>query len=139
MLPSALLNDVGTPNTNISQLNTWPAGAPVNASMAASRLATHDSGSGWFAGPSLHDSFIHYSTPVYPGALNKLLASLIRRVGCDSGRGRPPACPTIHSTASHTIFLFHDPRTVAVARLFWDSGDTDALGAKAWNENLRTP
>jgi hypothetical protein len=76
MLPSTLLNDVGTPNANISQLNTRPAGAPVNASMAALRLATHDSGSGWFAKPSLHDSFIHYSTPVYPGALNKFLVLL---------------------------------------------------------------
>jgi len=73
MLPSALLNGVGTPNTNISQLNTQPAGAPVNASMAALRLTMHDSGSGWFAKPSLYDSFIHYPTPVYPGALNKFL------------------------------------------------------------------
>jgi hypothetical protein len=32
--------------------------------MAALRLATHDSGSGWFATPFLYDSFIHYSTPV---------------------------------------------------------------------------
>ena len=73
ILPSALLNGVGTPNANISQLNTRPTGAPVNASMAALRLATHDSGPGWIATPSLYDSFIHNSTPVYPGALNKLL------------------------------------------------------------------
>ena len=75
VLPSAMRNDVGTPVAIISQLNTRPACAPVNASMAASRLATHDSGSGWFAKPFLHDSSIHYSTPVYPGALNKFLAS----------------------------------------------------------------
>ena len=73
VLPSAMLNDVGTPVAIISQLNTLPACAPVNASMAASRLATHDSGSGWFATPFLYDSFIHYSTPVYPGALSSLL------------------------------------------------------------------
>ena len=73
MLPSALLNDVSIPNANISQLNTRPAGAPVNASMVALRLATHDSGSGWVATPFLYDSFIHYPTPVYPGALNKFL------------------------------------------------------------------
>jgi hypothetical protein len=72
-LPSALLNDVGTPVAIISQLNTLPACAPVNASMAASRLATHDSGSGWIATPFLYDSFIHNSTPVYPGALSSLL------------------------------------------------------------------
>jgi len=77
MWPSALLNGVGTPNTNISQLNTRPAGAPVNASMAALRLIMHDSGSGWFAKPSLYDSFIHYPTPVYPGALNKFLKLVV--------------------------------------------------------------
>src|SRR5262245_46441157 len=45
--PSAMLNDVGTPVAIISQLNTRPACAPVSASMAAVRLATHDSGPGW--------------------------------------------------------------------------------------------
>jgi hypothetical protein len=44
--PSALLNDVGTPVAIISQLNTLPAFAPVNASTAALRLATYDSGTG---------------------------------------------------------------------------------------------
>src|SRR5712671_5881627 len=68
VLPSAIRNDVGTLVAIISQLNTQPACAPVNASMAALRLAMHDSGSGWSAKPFLYDSFIHYSTPVYPGA-----------------------------------------------------------------------
>jgi len=71
--PSALLNSVGTPVAIISQLNTRPACTPVNASMAASRLATHDSGPGWIAIPFLYDSFIHNSTPVHPGALRSLL------------------------------------------------------------------
>ena len=75
VLPSAMRNDVGTRVAIISQLNTLPACAPVNASMAASRLATHDSRSGWFATPFLCDSFIHYSTPVYPGALRTLPSS----------------------------------------------------------------
>ena len=73
VLPSAMLNDVGTPIAIISQLNTRPACTPVNASMAASRLATHDSGPGWIAIPFLYDSFIHNSTPVHPGALRNLL------------------------------------------------------------------
>jgi hypothetical protein len=76
--PSALLNDVGTPIAIISQLNTRPTCAPVNASMATSRLAMHDSGSGWIATPFLCDSCIHDSTPVYPGALSNLLRSLWR-------------------------------------------------------------
>ena len=73
VLPSAMLNDVGTLVAIISQLNALPACAPVNASMAASRLAMHDSGSGWIATPFLYDSRIRNSTPVYPGALNSLL------------------------------------------------------------------
>ena len=85
MLPSAMLNDVGTPVAIISQLNTQPACAPVNASPTVSRLPAHDSGPGWFATPFLCDSFIHYSTPVYPGALNNLL----RVPGV--GRGPHPA------------------------------------------------
>jgi len=44
--PSAMLNGGGTPIAIISQLNTRPALPPVNASMAALRLATHDSGPG---------------------------------------------------------------------------------------------
>jgi hypothetical protein len=76
MLPSAMTNDVGTLVAFISQLNTQPACAPVNASMAASQLATHDSGSGRFATPFLCDSFIHDSMPVYPGALVTQLPAL---------------------------------------------------------------
>jgi hypothetical protein len=76
--PSALLNDVGTPVAIISQLNTRPACAPVNASMVALRLATHDSGSGWIATPFLCDSCIHDSTPVYPGALSTLLVHRVQ-------------------------------------------------------------
>ena len=81
VLPSALLNGVGTPVAIISQLNTLPACAPVNASMAASRLVMHDSGAGRVASPSLYDSFIHYSTPVYPGALSILLDPEERQFG----------------------------------------------------------
>src|SRR5450755_2301192 len=73
VLPSVTCHGVGTLFAIISQLNTLPACAPVNASMAASRLATHDSGSRWLAMPFLYDSFIHYSTPVYPGARHGLL------------------------------------------------------------------
>jgi len=73
VLPSATWHDVGTPVAIISQLNTLPACTPVNASMATLRLATHDSGAGWSAKPFLYDSFIHYSTPVYPGAHHGLL------------------------------------------------------------------
>jgi hypothetical protein len=52
----------------ISELNTSPACAPVNASPASLRLPTHDSGSGWIATPFLCGSYIRDSRPVYPGA-----------------------------------------------------------------------
>jgi hypothetical protein len=74
VLPSTTWHGVGTLVAIISQLNTLPACAPVNASMATLRLSTHDSGAGWSAKPFLYDSFIHYSTPVYPGARHGLLA-----------------------------------------------------------------
>src|ERR1043165_7239086 len=79
VLPSATCHDVGTLVAIISQLNTLPACAPVNASMATLRSTTHDSGPGWFATPFLYDSFIHYSTPVYPGARHGLLGGEIIR------------------------------------------------------------
>jgi PIN domain nuclease of toxin-antitoxin system len=50
--------------TWISRLNTQPAHAPVNASPTSSRTPAHDSGSAWFATPSLSDSFILSFPPV---------------------------------------------------------------------------
>src|SRR5437764_5873527 len=41
-----------------------PVPSPVNASASPSRVLPHDSGSVWFATPSLCDSFIHYAMPV---------------------------------------------------------------------------
>src|SRR6202158_3697376 len=52
----------------VSRLNTQPARAPVNASMPPSQAAPHDSGPVWVASPSPYDSFIHDTSPVYPGA-----------------------------------------------------------------------
>ena len=41
-----------------------PVLPPVNASASPSRASPHDSGSVWFATPSLCDSCIHYAKPV---------------------------------------------------------------------------
>jgi len=64
--------------------------------MAASRLATQDSGSGWVATPFLYDSFIHYSTPVLSrrttqaakqeGAWHQALEQIIKNVPAGFGR-----------------------------------------------------
>ena len=47
----------------------WPACTPpVNASLAPSRTPAYDSGPSWFANPSMWDTFLPFSMPVYPGA-----------------------------------------------------------------------
>lgn len=40
----------------------------VDASTRPSQVAQHDSGSAWVASPSRSDSFVRYTSPVYPGA-----------------------------------------------------------------------
>ena len=60
----------------ITRLNGWPAVSPVNASAAPSRAPPHDSGSGWFAIPSLYRTFIDYSLPV---SWRTMLSPLPRR------------------------------------------------------------
>jgi hypothetical protein len=52
----------------LSRLNARPARTPVNASPLPLRATTHDSGPLWAANPSTYDSFIHNTSPVYPGA-----------------------------------------------------------------------
>ena len=56
-------------NIGISRLNTRPIRSPVNASAMSLLTQPHDSGSVWFATPSLYESFIHYTFPVLTGAL----------------------------------------------------------------------
>jgi hypothetical protein len=65
----------------------------------------HDSGSGWFAKPFLYDSFIHYSTPVYPGALRSLLGVAVLGttvgffIGMVAGTRNKSAVPVTRSVA----------------------------------------
>ena len=106
--PSVTWYDVGTPDAIISQLNTLPTCAPVNASVVASRLATHDSGSGWLAMPFLCDSFIHYSTPVYPGARHGLLGVFLLR-----SRG----VYFLNSLTTSGTLVFHELERIELARL----------------------
>src|SRR6516165_5700677 len=46
-----------------------------NASSAVLRPPSHGSGPRWFVTPSLYDSFIRYSKPVYPGAIHSAVPS----------------------------------------------------------------
>ncbi len=66
--PSPSGDKVGTPIEVISELDGWPACAPVNASPATLPPPAHDSGLERFATPFLCGSFIRYSMPVLPGA-----------------------------------------------------------------------
>src|SRR3990167_5331093 len=54
----------------ISRLDTPPECTSVNASPAPLRTPAHDSRSPWLAKPSVRDSSILTSMPVYPGAMS---------------------------------------------------------------------
>ena len=102
VLPSVRLT-TSAPRTNvISELNTQPACAPVNASTSALRRTSHEAGSGWIANPFLCDSFIRNSMSVYPDAIQAdRLGPRRVRCGQQSGQvrhecltGKPEACAT---------------------------------------------
>src|SRR5215469_18227437 len=63
-----LLTTSASRRKELSRLNIRPARTPVNASTLSLRGAPHDSGPLWVAKPSAYDSFIHNTSPVYPGA-----------------------------------------------------------------------
>jgi hypothetical protein len=58
------MHSVGVPRVLFSRLNTQPMRTPVNASPKPSRISAHDSGTVWFAGPSLAETCTLYSLPV---------------------------------------------------------------------------
>ena len=57
-------HSVGDPGVVFSRLNTQPMRTPVNASPTPSRVSAHDSGTVWFARPSLGETCTLYSLPV---------------------------------------------------------------------------
>ena len=57
-------HSVGDPGVVFSRLNTQPMRTPVNASPTPSRVSAHDSGTVWFARPSLEETCTLYSLPV---------------------------------------------------------------------------
>jgi hypothetical protein len=67
MLPSANYNGVGTHEELISRLNSPACTYPCQRFTDALANATHDSGPPWIATPSVSDSLIPFSMPVYPG------------------------------------------------------------------------
>ena len=58
------MHSVGVPGVLFSRLNTQPMRTPVNASPTPSRRPMHDSGTVWFARPSLEETCTFYSLPV---------------------------------------------------------------------------
>jgi hypothetical protein len=58
------MHSVGVPGVLFSRLNTQPMRTPVNASPTPSRRPMHDSGTVWFARPSLEETCTLYSLPV---------------------------------------------------------------------------
>jgi hypothetical protein len=63
------------PGVVISRFNSLACTPPVNASSPPHGRLTHDSGPPWFATPSVSDSSIPGSMPVYPGAFTPSLPS----------------------------------------------------------------
>src|SRR4029077_9988338 len=61
----------------LTRLNTRPAHSLVNASTPPSRAAPHDSGPMWVATSHSYDSFIHYTSPVYPAPRRTEMKNLI--------------------------------------------------------------
>jgi len=62
----------------VSQLDGWPACAPVHASPTLLPTSAHDSGSRWFATGFLYGSFLRYSLPALTGAFGLSPISLLR-------------------------------------------------------------
>src|SRR6516165_9638488 len=60
----SMQHSVGVPRVLFSRLNTQPMRTPVNASPKPSRVSAHDSGTVWFARPSLAETCTLYSLPV---------------------------------------------------------------------------
>ena len=92
-------HSVGVPRVLFSRLNTQPMRTPVNASPKPSRASAHDSGTVWFARPSLAETCTLYSLPVsrrthcqlkqgwYPPAVGDAA------VRCREALGTPIGCP----------------------------------------------
>jgi len=60
---------VGSPHHLISSLNTQPTDTPVQRFKVQPYDCPRMARGQWFATPSLYDSFIRYSMPVHPGAI----------------------------------------------------------------------
>jgi hypothetical protein len=62
------MHSVGVPGVVLSRLNGQPVRAPVNAAPAPSRVPPHDSGTVWFATPSLAETctpILHAGLPAH--------------------------------------------------------------------------
>ncbi len=69
VLPSITMNSVGTLIFDDFAAQYPACMSPCQRFAPSLQLTTHDSGPVWLARPSPYGSFIHTSTPVYPGAL----------------------------------------------------------------------
>src|SRR5271169_5687474 len=92
-------NRVGTRDLSLSRLNGWPARSPVNASLTPSRMPAHDSGSLWFARPSVQRTCTTYSLPVLPAHLKN--CSRLGQRGFAGGHNPSPA--RVASNSGHSM------------------------------------
>jgi len=73
MLPSASPYGVGVPEQCIFAAEYPARTFPCQRFKPPSRAAPHDSEPAWFAKPSLYETFIHYTSPVFTGAQGETL------------------------------------------------------------------
>jgi hypothetical protein len=66
--PSAPSDGVGVPKIRSFAAQYPGCTCPCQRFGSSLRSSPHDSGSAWVADPSPYGSFIHYTSPVYPGA-----------------------------------------------------------------------
>ena len=81
-----------------------------NASSAASRPPSQGWGPGWLATPSLYDSFIRDSMPVYPGAIRSVRPDLLPRTDSRSSSAPPGSALPASLNRSQTPSWENDRR-----------------------------
>src|SRR5262249_43191545 len=82
----------------VSQLDTWPVVAPVNASRRPSRDAAHHSGSGWLARPSPWGTCTSYSLPAN---WRTPLGVKLRRTQREQIESATPHFPDLHGASGY--------------------------------------
>jgi hypothetical protein len=122
------MHSVGVPGVVFSRLNTQPMRTPVNASPSPSRGPTHDSGTVWFATPSLEETRTLYSLPVS------------RRTHCHINERSPPSLLPVpdFGAGQQARLTFPDPEPPATDPQSIPSRLKLTMPRGPWSDGART-